>query len=110
MMQFLDRPPAEQSLKKPEKEAAYLPHTPAGRPHVFQLRIAECGFEDRFFSIRNPQSLQSCFAALARSDADYVVHRDDEDFAITELASPRCLDNRVDGKLFHVVRDEDLQL
>src|SRR4051794_30157513 len=52
-------------------------------------------------------------AALAGPDPDAVVHRQDEDLAIADLAvrpAPARLDDRVDRRLDEVLVDGDLQL
>src|SRR4029077_2014702 len=50
--------------------------------------------------------------AFAGPDADAIVHRKDEDLAITDLAvgaAPPCLDDRIDGRLDEVFIDRDLE-
>src|SRR5438105_3886764 len=52
-------------------------------------------------------------AALAGADADAVVHREDEDLAVTDLAvgaAATGLDDGVDGRLDEVFVDRDLEL
>ena len=61
-----------------------------------------------------PTSISDRFRpALAGPDPDAIVHRQDEDLAVADLAvgtAPTRLDDRVDGRLDEVLVDGDLEL